>query len=200
MKYRRRSDGEVFTEAQVRSYVKPNNATYQVFLANDPAMWTPDILDIIGFDPIHPTAQAPCDHRFDRCVEGVTYNSTSDRWEQSWSVEKQFNATQERKAMKKAVYMLLEQKRDAGITVNGMRVSTTAAGISRLNGAVEGGKSSRKFVASNGKTYTLTNAQVKALHTAVDNHVQGVYDKAADLLDSIDAATDPRTVDIDSGW
>ena len=108
--------------------------------------------------------------------------------------------------MKKMLIGLLaeiaKEKRNAGVTINGLHIATGPAGRSLLFGAIQGGKPSRKIVTKTGRV-VLTKAQIEALATAVDNYLQAVFDNQYDLEESIDAATTKtklNAIDINAGW
>ena len=100
------------------------------------------------------------------------------------------------------VSTIAKQKRNAGVTINGMHIATGPDGRSLLFGAIQGGKASRKIVTKTGRA-VLTKVQIEALATAVDNYLQAVFDNQYDLEEAIEAAADQAAldaIDINAGW
>tara|TARA_R110000772_G_scaffold268452_1_gene395559 strand:+ start:5923 stop:6411 length:489 start_codon:yes stop_codon:yes gene_type:complete len=100
------------------------------------------------------------------------------------------------------VQTLSKTKRNGGIVFNGLDISTDADARSLLTGAKSGGKASRKMVGKGGRA-NLTKLQFEAMVTAVDDHIQGVFDRHYDLEELIDAATtltELDAIDITGGW
>lgn len=98
--------------------------------------------------------------------------------------------------------VVTKEKRDAGVTVNGLHVATDADGRSLIIGARQGGKPSRKIVTKTGRAI-LTKIQVEELATAVDDYLQSVFDNQYDLEEAIEAAADQTAldaIDINAGW
>ena len=100
------------------------------------------------------------------------------------------------------VSTIAKQKRNAGVTINGLHIATGPDGRSLLFGAIQGGKASRKIVTKTGRA-VLTKVQIEALATAVDNYLQAVFDNQYDLEEAIEAAADQAAldaIDINAGW
>ena len=104
--------------------------------------------------------------------------------------------------LKDQVSEIAKQKRDGGVTVEGLEIATDTDARSLLTGAKQGGKANRKMVGKNFRA-NVTKVQFDAIVDAVDAHIQAVFDRQYDLHEEIDAATDEATlkaIDITSGW
>lgn len=97
---------------------------------------------------------------------------------------------------------IAKAKANGGMVVNGLSISTDAAGRSLLAGAKHGGKASRKVVTKTGRA-ELSKIQFEAVVSAADDFIQSVFDRQYDLGELIDAAankTQLDAIDIETGW
>lgn len=105
---------------------------------------------------------------------------------------------------KEEVKAVAKTKMSAGTTVAGIQVDTDLEGRTLALGAKIGSKANRRWVKKDGTTVTLTATQVNALLDGIDDYIQSVFDRRADLVDSIEAVkTDIialQAIDIDTGW
>lgn len=109
-----------------------------------------------------------------------------------------------KKAAKKlALAAMAKNRRNAQITSGGVTVSIADPdALALLTGAKQGGKPTRKIVATSGR-HELTKVQFDALVGAIDDYLQGIYDNHYDKDAAIDAAADEsalNAIDMNAGW
>ena len=197
--YRRLSDGAHHTKAEVIFLAKPNGSRHQVFLPQDASRWDAYALGMLGYVPVA-ASEPPAVNLRHNSVNGNDSDLVDGQYVQVWTVKPRYaSLTELRERVIEHVEQLLEEKRDSGTVVLGVPVKTDGAGIARLQASVRGGKPNRKFIAG-GKVHRLNKAQIVAIADAVDDFQQGLYDRAADLIDQINASDTPDQVDINSGW
>ena len=104
--------------------------------------------------------------------------------------------------LKASVVQMMATKQDGGIVFNGLDVATNTVAVADISGAIQKGRTTRKVVTRSGKgaRSALNQAGFEALFDVIETYRYSVMEHAYDLLEALDAAQDPATVDIDAGW
>lgn len=165
-----------------------------------PENWSEEFFDRVGADPVYGTAQPEHDS-FSQQARGRYAERMDGGWVQMWVITSRFsNVDEERKAVLRRLHRIADEKRDAGITVEGIPIRTDLTGITRITGAELGSMPERRFVTGEGESVTLTALQVANIFQHVDDHVQGCFDRWAELIHEVNVSDSPASVDLTAGW
>jgi len=215
MRYRERATGKLISAREVRrragrrklpgppvaeSRSKSDTSTIiqVVFLPTNEERWDQYCFDLAMADPVIPHKQPDYDKFSEKLTE--TINKIEGSFHQAWRVEPRYPTLDElRTALITEVKRMAAEKMDAGILVGTIPVRTDAVGIARLIGAVLGAKTDRKFVFGD-QSLLLPKSVIDGMSIAVDDYVQGCYDRLAELIDGIKESSTPLDIDLETGW
>lgn len=80
MKYRLRTDGQIYTSGQIKRR-HPNISL--------PKKWTQATFDSLGIDPVHPS-EPPTTGEFEKFIQSGATQDESGRWVEAWDVQPMF--------------------------------------------------------------------------------------------------------------
>lgn len=197
--YRRKSDGELLTAAELKVAVKPNMARTQVFLANDPAKWHDGVMAMIGYERVLGTKRPESDDRL-YWLDGRHAEQLADgRWHQKWERVPRFASDEEARQLKIAgVEQKLQEALRSRIEVEGVTVRIDDAGAASVAVGLQA-KGKHAFVAK-GRTKTLSHAAFQRVAAAVAEAREAKHANAARLIEAIEKAPEAEGVNIDEGW
>ena len=193
-----RKDGEVKTCGQIKKL--HSNVSFSSVV---------DTFADLGWEIIGQTPR-PEPSSASKIIQRDGEEQIAGKWVEKW-IEVDATSTPEglaaltesyRQGLLNTVASLAKTKRDSGITVSNLQISTDADASSLLSGAKLGGKATRKLVGKNWRI-EMSKVEFEAVVEAVDDHIQAVFDKQYDLIEAIDAASDLaalEAIDIESGW
>lgn len=159
-----------------------------------------------AFEPYGLVQVTPQEVSNDPSYQEVQYAQTPELVEGSWVlpatvIDMPLELRKHR--MKEQLRELHESRAGKEVIFNGMPVPTNDRSISRMLGGKANAKAGRKLLLKNGGRAVMTSAQLSAMADAVDDYVQAVMDRAYDLAEAIDNATDHAglsAIDLNSGW
>lgn len=192
-KYRCRDTGKLLTAKQVR------RSRRKVILPTHEERWDAKALRLARVDRVYPT-DPPNHNSFLQRVIDAGVEKIDGEYYQQWKLQPRHDTIED---LRRAIILRVRSKaramRNAGIEVNGIPIKTDSEGVARITGAARGNRPSRKFVVGD-QVFDLTGDQVESIFQAVDNYVQGCFDREAALIDEVRASDSPELVDIESGW
>lgn len=206
--YRHRDTGALHGADAIRKAARRftvNGKRAMMILPGNPGHWSDHTLGRLGYDAVEKTAPPTTDPERET-LNGRGAEQVDGRWRQKWVVNDRYKTREEAEvAVLRKLHRIAEEKRDGGVPVlldgqSPMSVRTDLVGVTRITGAKMGGKGVRRYVLSEEETRDLTAEHVDKIFQAVDDHVQGCFDRWADLIDAVKAADDPFSVDLTAGW
>jgi len=169
-------------------------------LPKDPANWSEKVYAKLGVEPVHGTAR-PAYESLTQSINGRAAEQVNGQWVQKWTVNEKYTSVEPiREMMLRRLENIAESKRNAGVTVNGVRVSTRPESVGKLAAARGIARGNRKVVVDRATAVTMNQKQFDDMNDAVADYLQGCEDRHAELIEEIKGSDSPASVDIQSGW
>jgi len=195
--YYRTQQGELLTATELRRQAKANGLRVQVFLPSRESRWTEETLEKLGVSRVWGTDAPKVDPRFHN-LDGRQCEKQGKRWVQVWTVTPKFRDKAElKKVMKETVEEQMARKMRTGFDGSmGFRLNEGRTSRRELARRLASAANTHKIV-DQGNAYVLNDNDLRTCINEIDAYLDSTENGAAALMETVDAAVDPLTVNID---